>query len=270
MCRYLLKLHFFHFANENDMTPVDAKESMDQYLSLLPEKVRTQLAIVTPEQLKQPYLLHISKDTNISALYPFVSTRIAYFEDKSVPRICCAPTLAGCFLGYAKDIKDFCAREDDVSGDHRRTVRWRGGWVVYGVEYQMALRPSNKLVPDADLSDEHWMVTYDQQTIEYRPIRLAKVFYESALLVAGSKYPDSEVTMLVEVLTDTPIRFDNRVVLTKGCWRVVAKGLHQTRRWDKIPSVTAESIARPVYQAKKTLVASMLSLEEAMPVSAFL
>lgn len=244
-----------------------ADDAIQHFLSLLPSDTAKELTVVAGEKFNPSYLLHISKDTAIPSFSPSVTRRSMDAENRSVPRICTAPTLAGCILGYSSDLFDFIDQPTSTSVDRSRKVEYRGGWAVYGFPVAQCLRPSKKLLPDVTRTDEHWLVTYDEATVSYKPTLLGKFFYEVVSYRAGKGYPVVELEMLVEV-GDVPIRFDHERLLTRGYWKLIVKGLHNAERWNKIASVEAVEINRVQYEASKQLVASMLSFEEQAPPSA--
>jgi hypothetical protein len=247
---------------------MSAEQAIQHFLSLLPEDVARELTIVPASKLDPACLLHISKDTAIPAFTPTVTRRGMEMENRSVPRVSTAPSLVGCIMGYSSDLYDFMEQPNSVSADRQRKIKYRGGWGIYGIPFQFALRPSKKLLPDAARTDEHWLVTYDEATVKYEPQLVGKFFYEVVTYRAGRDLPQVEVEMIVEVLTDTPIRFDNKTVLKRGFHRLLIKGMHNADRWDKIPVVEAREINRVEYSASKQLVASMLSFENLAPASA--
>lgn len=247
---------------------MSAKQALSHFLSLLPEKVAKELTIVSAARPWESFLLHISKDTAIKAFAPTVTRRSMDAENRSIPRICVAPSLAGCIMGYSSDLYDFMEHPVSSSTDGSRRVQYRGGWAIYGIPYDLALRPSKKLLPDVIRTDEHWLVTYDEDTVNYHPVLLGKFFYETVSYTAvGKEMPTVEVEMVAEVLTDTPVRFDNTHVLQKGYWKLKIVGMHNADRWDKIPSVVVEPLVKSEYIASKQLVASMLSFESLAPAS---
>lgn len=242
-------------------------QALTKFLELLPEDDRKQLKPVTSQALKMDRLLHMSKDNSIEEFVPTVTRRASENENHSIARICTSPTLAGSIMGYASDANDFFQRPTTYGRDGKRKVGFRGGWTVYGIPFDIALRPSSKMVPDVERSDEHWLVTYDEENVAYKPEVIAKFYYASILYEATARYPRSDVEMIFEVMTDTPIPFDNKVSLTRGCWRVRVKGLHSAKKWSTIPCVEVTAMPRTEYTASKRLVASMLSFQEAVPPS---
>lgn len=249
------------------MRAANIPQALSNYLALLPEETRNELRPVTPQDLKLDLLLHMSKDISIEGFVPTVTRRASRHENHSIARISVSPTLVGCIMGYASDVHDFFQRPTTYDVNGQRKVGFRGGWALYGIPFEYALRPSAKLVPDVERSDEHWLVTYDPDHITYRPQLLAKFFYGSIQYEATARYPRSEVTLLVEVMTDTPIRFDDKRTLTRGTWKITVKGLHSAKRWNSLTGVQIEQMPRNEYIASKRLVASLLSFKEAVPPS---
>lgn len=247
---------------------MSAKQALQHFLSLLPEGVASQLTVVSAARPWESFMLHISKDTAIDAFSPTVTRRGLDAENRSIPRICVAPSLAGCIMAYSSDLYDYMERSDSRSADGQRRVKYRGGWAIYGIPYDLALRPSKKLLPDVLCTDEHWLVTYDEGTVTYKPELLGKFFYEVVTYAASGKDPPTVgVEMIIEVLTDVAIRFDHQNVLKKGYWKLKIQGMHNAERWDKIPAVEVQALQKGEYIASKQLVASMLSFESLAPAS---
>jgi hypothetical protein len=251
------------------MTAVRTSEDdLRAYFALLPKEVASELTPVRASKMAFPYLYHISKDTKIERFAPTVTKRSLDGEDRSVPRICTAPSLAGCILGYASDLHDFMNRPTCMSGDGERKVKFAGGWAIYGIPFEFALVPSKKLLPDVAKTQEHWLVNYSPERVTYEAELLGKFYYESVMHLAGKGEPATVIEMVVEVLTETPIVFDRKTTLTKGYWKLTVAGMHQSERWDKIPVVKREPMEEKSYTASKQLIASFLSFEQYAPPSA--
>lgn len=246
------------------MSAVMLSPTVEEYLKRLPPAVRKELRIATPQSLGQSHLLHISKDTAIAEFVPSVSRRTLDLENRSIARVSTAPTVAGCLLGYCSDIYDFMNRQTTMSGDRQRKVPFRGGWVIYGIPFDHALRPTKKLLPDVDRTDEHWLVALDEDSAIFKPDVLGKLFYQQVTYQAGGKRPLSTIDMAVEVLTDTPIQFDAATRLTRGCWRLKVTGLEASKNW-KTVKVEASAYPRNDFIAAKRLCASTLSFEDLSP-----
>lgn len=247
--------------------PSSPEDQLRAWYARLPREVASELTPVRASKLPYPYLLHISRDNKIEKFVPSVTNRSLNGEDRSVPRVSTATTLAGCIIGYASDLHDFMTRPTTRSGDGTRKVSFAGGWTIYGVPFEFAVVPSKKLLPDVRRTEERWLVNYSDQWIQYPAIKLGKFFYQTVSYVAGKDGPDTVVEMIVEVLTDDPIVFDDKHILTKGCWKLVISGMHTANRWDKIPVVQCEELEQRKYDESKMLIASMLSFEQYAPPS---
>lgn len=245
-----------------ELTPED---ELRAYFRLQPKDVASALTPVRAERMAYPYLLHISKDNKIEKFVPSVTKRSLDGEDRSIPRISTAPTVAGCIMGYASDIHDFMERPTCASGDGQRKVRFAGGWAIYGIPFEFALVPDKTLLPDVKRTDEHWLVNYSPRWTTYPAQILGKFYYEEVRHVATAKGPVSVLTIMLEVLTDTPILFDRRTRLTRGYWKLSVQGLHLAKRWDEIESVEAEPMDPEDYTKTKQRIASMLDYEDRAP-----
>lgn len=142
-------------------TPAD----IERWKALLPVSKQGEVKVRDAQEIGQPFLYHISMDHVLRSMTPSVTRRTLSAEDRAVPRISVAPTLAGCILAYQSCGHDF---ESDAYN----------GWYVYGLPYQHAVRPSKHLLPDVEITDEHWLVTFDPQTVVYKPRPVAKFFIE--------------------------------------------------------------------------------------------
>jgi hypothetical protein len=126
---------------------VSATAELEDWLENTSEKVRRNVTIETPESLGVQHLLHISTDTNIRQFVPLIGRRQAPSEDRTVPRVCVCPHLLGCILGYADAVSDFHA------DGAKQNDAFKGGWKIYGLSFDAALKPNSKLVYDAIIAN---------------------------------------------------------------------------------------------------------------------
>lgn len=161
-----------------------ASKEMQAYLKLLAPKVADQVKVVTPKEIGVDLLLHISTNAKINNFVPMVSQRTMADEDRTVPRICTASNIIGCMKGYQNHINDFEQQEP---------------LTVYGIAYEEALIPSEKLLPDVKETDEAWLVTYNSKTRMYPAKRIGELFISSVRYFAGSSKYSMEIYGLVEV-----------------------------------------------------------------------
>lgn len=237
-----------------------SKEALKSFLETKPEEMVSQLKIVTKDDLLNGVLFHVSKNAKLEKFVPYVSQRTLDDEDRVFPRVSTSPTLAGCLMGYQSDLSDF-HRHSSGRSLEGTPVKFRSGWYVYELPFDVAVRPSKELVPDADRSDEHWLLPFDKEHAEYHGKLAARFFYEAVTYL-----PDKEETIvslvIYAVVEENPVPFNDKVTLTKGFWRMKVVGLHNAESWDKIPEVKAEQISKIEYDSIKRFAASLLSLED--------
>ena len=232
---------------------------LQEHKLLMSANVQRNATIVTPENSGYRHMLHISKDTGIREFEPIIGMRQSKTEDRTVPRVTVAPFLLGCFIGYAAGQYDF------LDGSEKSTKKstsndFKGGYKIYGFEYQACLKPNGRLVYDADRSCEHWLVTYSSETAKYQPIEMGKVFIRAIEFFARSgDAPEKEVTAYVEVVHPDGVQLTPKNVLAKGFWRIVGNLLTD----DGYAGVELEAvpISAGEYHKAKTQTAALLSYE---------
>ena len=148
-------------------TPAD----IERWLSLLPPSKQGDVKVRHHKDVGPLY--HISTNHELGAMMPSVTRRTLSAEDRAIPRISVAPTLAGCILAYQACDYDFDADEYK-------------GWYVYGLPFEHAVRPTKQLLPDVEMSDEHWLVTFDPDTVAYYPRTVANHRYSTPTSVTCS------------------------------------------------------------------------------------
>ena len=247
------------------MKSPEAKDALLSFLQLIPENKRKDLVAVTPRALGIDQLYHMSRDTNIRQFSPSVTKRSAPGEDRSIPRISTAMDWAGCVLGYQSDVNDWVRREttSDAAGN---PVPFKGGWIVYGLPFEYALRPGPSLVPDAKRSGEMWLVTYAQYNIDYRPRRLAKVFYDSySQKATGARQLDTEIVVVIEVLPECSLRVTPSLTLPTGYYRLRIHNLHRSASHAQVDIREMRELSTIEYRAMKNISAGLLSLDTVTP-----
>lgn len=179
------------------------------------EKVKSNAKVITPESIGQDYLIHISMDTNIKKFVPFISPRQSPKEDRTMPRVCVSSSLLGAMCGYAGMESDFL---NFITGDKATTgPTYRGGMKIYTIPFTTALEPGRKLVYDQHHSDEYWLVTYNKETVEYKPEPAGKMFFHSITFVSrDGKPPVSDGMLYVEVTKEDGLAFTPDIFLEKG------------------------------------------------------
>lgn len=180
-------------------------------LSILTPKVKNNITEVTPESLGQSFLLHIDQKTP-RVFIPQMPRRAANSEDNTVPRITVSDTLLGCIIGYSGLDYDF----------HTSA---KNGCFINALEFEYAVKPTVKLVYDADITNEHWLITYNKNTVTYKPKTIGKMFITKLTYEregsGESKPPNLNklAEIALEIEDDISIRIHGDVTVSKGYYK---------------------------------------------------
>lgn len=230
-------------------------KEFESYLETLPDQVVRNTKVITPKEAGQDYMLHVSTDTKIRKFIPRIGTRQMAEEDRTVPRVCVAPHFLGCMIGYSKSSADFVKASDGKED-------WLGGWKIYGLKFSHCLRPNKQMVPDARISDEHWLVTHDKDTVEYYPFEIGKIFIRSIVLVARSgTNPAEDMECYLEINHEDGIYFSKNIHLKKGYHRIQGPNFWMLDSWKDISEFHITEITADEYRSSKKACADLLSLE---------
>lgn len=235
-------------------------DELKKILEMSSTKVRNNVKIVSDEDLGYNYVHHIAK-TRMRHLVPNISKRAAPSEDNTLPRIHVGPTLKGCILGYAAIV------HDTINFVPNKTVdddSWLGGYYVYTIPFKYMLKPNTKLVYDSDYTNEHWLITYNKDTVVYRPYAVDKMIFTGLTLepIATEKSV-LIISLAIEVQSDYGIRLDNKRYLTKGCYRFNYIQEHNFgKASNKYTDIFTDpvSISKAEFMELKNLRATMLSV----------
>jgi hypothetical protein len=213
----------------------------DNYVKNLNDKVRKNITKVTPESLGSNFLIRI--DVKTPAYFsPQMPRRAAISEDNTVPRICVSSNLLGCIIGYSGLTHDF-HKHDDLNGIY-----------INKIDFDYCVRPNDKLVYDASVSDEHWLLSYNKNTFKYKPITVGKMFIHEVTYSRNqnkkSKYPEETMLLYIEITdSDVTVNFDSKFKLTKGYYKATVKN---------DVSSNIKKITKAEYDDKKSLSAVLL------------
>lgn len=187
-----------------------AKREMERYVDTLDPAVKDNVEIVTPKDFNPGGVMHISTDPNIKNFTPTISQRTANNENRSVPRISAAPTLSGAILGYQ-------GLEHDYELPHDKK-EFRGGWYVYTLPFEYALKPNKKLVYDAVATEEVWLVPYQNDAWSVKSERVGKLFLNE-LTIRNTKAERSvSATIILEVSVDATLTLAPGIDVSGGYW----------------------------------------------------
>ena len=232
------------------------QEFLESY-ELIAPSVRKNTTIVTPETLGQNVFYHIAK-TKMKALVPNVSRKAAPSENNTVPRVHVAPTLLGCIAGYTSLFNDAFYL---YPTDKKTSNTWLGGCYIYTIPFEYALKPNSRLLYDAKVSDEHWLITYSKDTITYGPSYVTKMIVVA--LRSNSFYNGSiirELDILIEV-SASGVHLNKKTYVEGGYYKCTLiyestyKDDKESYKW-KIDNI--ESISVGEFRSIKKIHAAML------------
>lgn len=232
---------------------------MQNLLSTKPNSVSENLEILTPDEVGVDHMLHISLDTNIKKFVPYMPTSAGSSEDRTIPRICVAPSLLACILGIGAVEWNFIDRHRYIDESEKKT--YKGGYYIYGLKYKAALKPNKKLVPDCEMTNEFWLTSYSPETSEYVPQVLGK-FYVSAMhyTAQGNQSPAMTAELYIEIPTDISIKFDEKNTCTKGYYRVLMTDPSKIKNYKTVKDIIAfHPISKEEYLSSKEICAALLS-----------
>lgn len=229
-------------------------EELNQTLKLYSPKIVKKLSIISKEDLGQPELFHIATQ-RFTTLLPNVSKRAAWSEDNTIPRVHTAPTLLGCVDGYASmfDI----AMHEPPSG--KKKDDYRGGFYIYFIPFDYALKPTKQLVYDAELSDEHWLVAFNAETRQYKPSSIGRLVISTVTLSPSSEGKIKQLlNVYVEIPKDAKLRLHENVWLTEGYWRIE---MERAAAWHETIITKYKSVNQNVFETEHQEHAALLNYE---------
>lgn len=218
-----------------------SQKQFQEYVKLQNDKVKRNIKEVTNESLGQSFLLHIDGKTP-NYFIPMMPRRAAPSEDNTVPRVTVSDTLLGCIIGYSAVSHDFHTQKTN-------------GLYINKIDFDYCLQPSTKLVYDADITNEHWLVTYNKDTIKYKPVTIGKMFVHKITYdrSAGNTLTDETAEILIEIEDNIKIKFSESIMLSKGYYRAIIDMTH----WEE-DKLKVNKISAVEYAKHKNVSASML------------
>lgn len=234
----------------------------DAFRTLHPTETLDELTVVTPKELGRNYVLHISKNKELKTLIPYVCKRTQRNENRSVPRVSTAPTIAGCLIGYDTTIEEWLAEVGSKDGFGKKDVPWVGGWYIYAIPFEFALKPSTKLLGAVHTSDEHWLVSYNRSSWSYEPQMVGKLFYKSVTYRAMGREKITELEIYIEIDSPVGIPFCFGQRLKKGYYRIVIDKLFDLETMNEVVMDSLMPLSQEEYEKVKMPIASLLSFSE--------
>lgn len=250
------------FIDETD-TDTD-REDCYRWFSIQSKKVQTNAKIVSAQELGQDYMLHIDKKTPLKFV-PMMPRSAAKTEDNTTARITVAPNLIGCLIGYARAEDDFLEGTDKLSIKH---TEFRGGYDICTLNFKHCIYPNEKLVFDSPRTKEHWLVSYNRTTLEYKPTKIGKVFVSKITYESRSgKMPVPTFELFIECHKEDGIKFSQNIRLHKGFYKVTVMfdRVEHVGSVDEEGNFKVNSISAAEYNKCKQLSAAMLSHRDKVP-----
>lgn len=224
------------------------KENIDTFVSLLPTIVKKNVKVVTPDSLGQDFLLHIDSPPVPKVFIPRMPSSADITENPHVPRITVSDTLIGCMLGYTRIEGDFFSQHN--------------GWIISKFDFNYALSVNKKMVFDAEYSNEHWLVTYNKNTIEYKPIPIGKFFIYKISYVANEQEPNGDefIDIYLELHGDDTVKINKDISLTAGFYIMsIRRRIVDVRKYLRdYTDIKIKKINQQKYIEVKSIAVSML------------
>lgn len=162
---------------------------LSDWLSIQSRQIKTNVEIV-----KLPQAYHISDDAKIKNFVPMIGMRQAPTEDRTVPRVCCSESIYDAIKGHAAVSNSMI-----------------GGWVkgnvevfsVYEFTFNEYLKPNTKLVFDAEITNELWVVPYSPKTTYFKAPIVSKFTMSDYALSYSAGVSEETVTFVG--VSDKPV-----------------------------------------------------------------
>lgn len=210
------------------------QKAFQETLDLTNDEVVKNAKVVTPESLGQKEFFHIAKQS-FKELVPNISKRGPDNEDNTLPRVHVSIHLVGCINGYG------VVSQDVVESDYGGESGYRGGYYLYFVPFEYSLQPNRKLVGDQPQVDEHWLITYNQDTKTFKPSAIGRIVNERTSFLPSTHHRGAQelLSMVVEVPKLARLRLDEKTWIAEGYWlvditRTNAKELFTLQRYERV------------------------------------
>ncbi|MGL5648989.1 MAG: hypothetical protein ACRDDY_14160 [Clostridium sp.] len=127
---------------------------LEEWVKLQNRKVRSNVEIVN-----LPCAYHISQNPKIKNFVPAIGDWNPDVEDRTIPRVCCSADVLKAISGHAavayNSIRDWSNGKMPI-------------FSIYELPFKQYIKPNDKLVYDADTTDEIWVVPYCPDTANFK------------------------------------------------------------------------------------------------------
>jgi hypothetical protein len=248
-----------------------SKQQLEKHILTYNDKACKNVEIIVKDKDNKPDLYHTSTCGSIKQFIPRISERQMEGEDRSVPRVVTATSLIGCILGYAcAGVASTITDYTDIKDAGEKDTDWKNGYYIYKFEFDTALKPTEKLIPHCDSTDEHWLVAHSPDTNEYKGTKIGKFFVKQFIYKTKEDKPAQlETTILLEVSDSQGLQISKNKHVDKGYWLIELpvgdKQAWINNGWTQDDSIKIQAIDKTEYFANKEAIASLLSHDEQMP-----
>lgn len=143
-------------------------------VELFGKHVSDHVKVIEPSSLKVPLLFRVDERLPKTFIARMPKSA-APSENSTVPRIVTATTLLGCMCGNAAMVWLITTRQKGETGNNF--------YYISAFDFDYALLPDRSLVFDAEDTEEAWLITYNKETIEYRAMPYAELFFHKVTTI---------------------------------------------------------------------------------------
>lgn len=204
-----------------------------------------------------PFMLHVSTDNKVKEFIPRIGFRQAESEDRTIARICVADTLIGAISGHAGLFNDFLNEKNKL---------YKGGYYIYAMPYEACLIPNEKLVYDAKVTGERWLVNYNDNTSSYKGSIIGKYFLQKTETTVKNTKRFTKGVIYLEIKKN--IYLTENVLLQAGYYRIegqIPDGKTSLVSYKNDRIYDVQQITIEEYNTIKKTTASLLSYSNPSP-----
>jgi hypothetical protein len=230
-------------------------QDMRRFLEYWPNTIGNNVDILTPAN-SSGVVFHISTNNSLKSFEPRVSRRTMNREDRSVPRVSTAGTLNGCLSGYSSALYDW---------EQMDAEKWSGGWKIYAINYEVALKPNKKILGDADSTEEVWLVPYNKAHVRYPATPIGEIFFTKVGREATSdaKLPRKVVVKAyVRIAEGNMLPLNKSTVLRAGYYKLIYNNWFEAMDLRNPQDIIVLPITSGEYSSHKKLGAGNLGLTD--------
>lgn len=194
---------------------MSSEKDFDKAVELLGPHVSENVTKFTPKDLTVPFLFRL--DANVPKNFvPRMPASAAQSENNTVPRVVTATTMFGCMSGHAGMVAFLWDRAGSETPDNH--------YKISAFTFEFGLFPNKKLVYDAEDNKEAWLITYDKESLSYRPVPIGEMFFHKlSMTVMGKSKVDTRVAeFLAHITLEEGMPLCEGIHLKKGFYYIKA------------------------------------------------